>query len=393
LGELGIIHDGAVLIQNGVVQEAGPSRRVENLHAARGAEEINATGRVVMPGFVDSHTHLVSGPSWLDEYEARLAGQKAGFLQVSDLKAAFRSISTSSARRVEAGASATVAAMVRHGTTSVEAKTGFGTNAAGEIKILRVLAKLDRRPLDVFATCLATYRGERPEAAAYLEWFSSNILRKAHRRKLAQFADIECDRQSFNPEEVRQYLRRAAQLGFMLKIHAGQSAQSGCALLAAEFGAVSVDHLDFVGEEELAMLAGSETIATLAPGSTFYLGTRGAPARDLISRGAAVALASDFNPHTSPTCNMQMVVSLACSQLQMTPAEAIAAATINGAYAIHRGARSGSLEPGKDADLIILNASDYREIPYHFGWNQVHLTMKRGITIYREGVVARGPVQ
>jgi len=255
------------------------------------------------------------------------------------------------------------------------------------------LAKLDRRPLDVFATCLATHRGERPDAAAYLEWFSSQILPKAHRRKLAQFADIECDMQSFNPEEVRQYLQRAAQLGFMLKVHAGQSAQSGCALLAAEFGAVSVDHLDYVGEEELVMLAGSETIATLAPGSTYYLGTRGAPARELISRGAAVALASDFNPHTSPTCNMQMVVSLACSQLHMTPAEAIAAATINGAYAIHRGARSGSLEPGKDADLIILNASDYRETPYHFGWNQVHLTMKRGITIYREGVVARGTVQ
>jgi imidazolonepropionase len=393
LRELGLIHDGAVLIQNGVIQEAGPSRRVENLHAARGAEEINATGRVVMPGFVDSHTHLVSGPSWLDDYEARLTGHNAEFVNFSDLKATFRSIQTSSARRVEAGASATVAAMVRHGTTSMEAKTGFGGNASAEIKILRVLAKLDGRPLDVSATCLATHWGEPPDPAAYLEWFCSQFLPKAYRRKLAQFADIECDRQSFSAEEMRQYLQRAARLGFLLKVHAGQSAQAGCAGLATEFGAVSVDHLDRADEGELAMLAGSETIATLVPGSTFYLGIRSAPARELISRGAAVALASGFNPQTSPTCNMQMVVSLACSELRMTPAEAIVAATINGAHAIRRGARAGSLEPGKDADLLILNASDYREIPYHFGWNQVHLTMKRGVTIYREGAVYRAMVE
>jgi imidazolonepropionase len=389
LGELGVIHDGAVLIENGVIQEVGPSRRLENLHVARGAEEINATGRVVMPGFVDSHTHLISGPSWVQEYEARLAGQNAGFLHFPDLKASFRSIQTSSARKVESGAAATMAAMVRHGTTSVEAKSGFGSNASGEIKILRVLKSLDKRPLDVIATCLAEHWGERQESPAYLDWFCTNILPKVSQRKLALFADIDCDHRIFSIEELRNYLRQAARLGFMLKVHAGQSAESGCAGLAAEFGAISADHLDQVGADEMATLAGSQTIATLAPGSTFYLGTRGAPARDLIARGAAVALASDFNPHTSPTCNMQTVISLACSHLNMTPAEAIAAATINGAHAIGCGQRAGSIEPGKDADLIILNSADYREIPYHLGWNQVHLTMKRGITIYREGEVLR----
>jgi imidazolonepropionase len=386
-----MIHDGAVLIQDGVIQEVGPSRRLENLHSARGAQEINATGRVVMPGFVDSHTHLISGPSWLQEYECRLSAQDGDFLYIPDLQATFRSLATSSARKVESVASATVAAMVRHGTTSLEAKSGFGSNAAGEIKILRVLKSLNRRPLDVTATCLAEHWGESQEAEAYLKWFCGNIMPKVSHRKLASFADIDCDHGVFGVEDVRHYLREAARLGFMLKVHAGQSAEPGCARLAAEFGAISVDHLDGVGEEEMALLAGSDTIATLAPGSTFYLGTRGAPARELITRGAAVALASDYNPHTSPTCNMQMVISLACSHLRMTPAEAITAATINGACAIGRGNHAGSIEPGKDADLIILNAADFREIPYHFGWNQVHLTMKRGVTIYREGTVLRPP--
>jgi imidazolonepropionase len=390
LGELGMIHDGALLIQDGVIQEVGPSRRLENLHAARGAEEINATGRVVMPGFVDSHTHLISGPSWVEEYEARQTRQGGQFLHFPDLQATFRSIQTSSARKVESVAAATVAAMVRHGTTSVEAKSGFGPDATGEIKILRVLKNLDKRPLDVIATCLAEHWGDPPDAHAYLQWFCAKILPKVSHRRLARFADIDCDGRAFDQEQLRHYLGEAARLGFKLKVHVGPSAEAACLRAAAELGAVSVDCMDCAGEEDLAALAGSGTIATLAPGSTFYLGARGAPARDLISRGAAVALATDFNPHTSPTCNMQVVISLACSHLRMTPAEAITAATINGAYAVCRADRTGSLEPGKDADLIILNAADYREIPYHFGWNQVHLTMKRGITIYREGAVLRG---
>ena len=389
LGELGLISDGAVLIENGIVQQAGPTRRVENLHDARDAEEINATGRVVMPGFVDSHTHLISGPTWLEEYEARLAGAGASFLSMPDLKATFRSIQMSPAKTLETQAWPAVAAMVRHGTTTVEAKTGFGENATGEMKILRVLAKLDRHPLDITATCLAAYWGEPEGAPPYLEWMESQFLPKVFQRKLARFADIQFDEQMFSVEGARQYLKSAGRLGFQLKVHAGRIEAAPMVRLAVECGAVSADHLEGAGAEEAAMLAQSATIATLAPGSAFYLGTRFAPARELISAGVAVALASDFNPHTSPTCNMQMVVSLACSHLRMTPAEAIVAATINGAHAIGRGARVGSLEPGKDADLIILNASDYRDIPYHFGWNQVHLTMKRGSVIYREGPVAR----
>jgi imidazolonepropionase len=388
--ELGLIQDGAVLIQNGVIKEAGPTRRVENLHAARGAEEINATGRVVMPGFVDSHTHLIGGPSWLEEYEARCAGvASADFLSIPELKAAFRGIQTSSARRLESRAWNTVAAMIRHGTTSLEAKTGFGATITGEMKILRVLSKLNNKPADVMQTCMAVRWTDEQEAAAQVEWFCSQLLPRVHRRKLARFADISCDREAFGMEDARRCLDSARAIGFQLKVHAGPGSPPGLVRLAVERGAVSADHLETADDDDVGALAGSGTIATLAPASSFYQGVSWAPARELIAAGAAVALASDLNSHTSPTCNMQMVISLACSQMQMTPAEAIVASTINGAHAIRRGAEVGSLEPGKHADLIILNASDYRDIPYHVGWNHVHLTMKRGTVIYREGAVTR----
>ena len=389
LSDLGLIHDGAVLIQDGVVLEAGPTRRVESLSAARGAEEINAAGRVVMPGFVDSHTHLVCGPSWLEEYEKRIAGATGDFLHLPDLQATFRSIQSSPVRRLESQAFTTVAAMARHGTTTLEAKTGFGATVTGELKILRVLARLDGRPLDVTPTLLATFWGDPGEAPKHLEWMRSQMLPKVRRRKLARFADLSYDAGLFSLPASRAFLESAGRLGFLLKVHVGNSPQSAAVQLAVEVGAVSADHLENAGADELEMLARSTTIATLLPGWAQYFGRPHAPARDLIARGVAIALATDFNPHTSPTCSMQMVLSLACSQMRMTPAEAIAAATINGAHALRRADEIGSLETGKDADLLLLNASDYREIPYHFGVNHVHMTLKRGTVVYKENEVPR----
>jgi imidazolonepropionase len=265
--------------------------------------------------------------------------------------------------------------MARHGTTTVEAKSGYGLDEVAECKMLRVMARLGVVP---------TYLGAHVPppgvpSGEYVGWMCRRMLPLVARRGLARFADVYCDVGAFALDEARFYLECAANSGLGLKVHADQFRRTGAAILAVETGAASADHLEAAGDAEIAALAGSETVATLLPGSVFHLALRSyAPARALIEAGAAVALATDFNPGTSPTYNMQMVLSLACTEMRMTPAEAISAATVNGAHALRLGARVGSLEAGKDADLIVLALSDYREIPYYFGTNNVRATMIRG---------------
>jgi imidazolonepropionase len=387
LRDLGIVSKGAVLIKDGVILEAGPARRIEKLPAARRAREIDAAGRVVMPGFVDSHTHLVFGKPRLVDYEMRLAG--ANYAEIAaaggGILSSVAAVRAMSAAQLEAQARASLAAMALHGTTTLEAKSGYALDEINELKTLRLLAKLNGAPLDIVPTYLGAhiappeYRG-RPDA--YIDWIAAQMLPMIHRRKLARFVDIYCDDGAFTIDQSRRYLQQARRLGFGLKIHAEQFARTGAARLAVELEAASADHLEQAGEEDIRALAQSNTIATLLPGSVFHLGLSAyAPARALIEAGAAVALATDFNPGTSPTFSMQMILSLACTEMRMSPAEAITAATINGAHALGRADRLGSLEPAKQADLLILNVEDYRELPYYFGANNVHLTIKRGVTL------------
>ncbi|HUE24897.1 MAG TPA: imidazolonepropionase [Bryobacteraceae bacterium] len=382
LGELGIVPSGAVLIKDGLIVDAGPARRVEKLPAARRAREVDAAGRVVMPGFVDSHTHLVFGRPRLVDYEMRLAG--ASYAEIAaaggGILSSVAAVRGMSAAQLEAQARDSLAAMIRHGTTTVEAKSGYALDEAGELKTLRVLAKLNGDPLDIVPTYLGAhipppeYRGK---ADAYIDWMAAEMLPQIRRRKLARFVDIYCDDSAFTLDQSRRYLDCARRLGFGLKIHAEQFARTGAARLAVELDAASADHLEQAGEEDIRALAQSNTIATLLPGSVFHLGLRTyAPARALIEAGAAVALATDFNPGTSPTYSMQMALSLACTEMRMSPAEAIAAATINGAHALRMADRKGSLEPGKDGDVLILNVQDYRELPYYFGANNVYMTIQ-----------------
>lgn len=381
LGDLGLVKSGSVLVRGGVVLAAGPSRTVDRLPEARKAREIDASGKIVMPGFVDSHTHLVFGTPRLVDYEMRLAGATYAEIAAAGggILSSVRAVRRMSAAALESQARGFLAAMARHGTTTVEAKSGYGLDDATEIKMLRVAGRIEG--------VVPTYLGPHvppPEMPAdhYIAWVSAEMLPAVARRKLARFADIYCDAGAFSLQHARHYLRRAAELGLGLKIHADQFERTGAALLAAELGAVSADHLEQAGEDDAAALARSDTIAVLLPGSVFHLGLRRyAPARTLIDAGVAVALASDFNPGTSPTYSMQMVLSLACTEMRMTPAEAISAATINGAHAVCAAARAGSLEPGKQADLIVLDVSDYREIPYYFGTNNVRTTMIRGEVI------------
>ncbi|MCS6953676.1 MAG: imidazolonepropionase [Bryobacterales bacterium] len=393
LQDVGLVADGALLIRDGRIVDAGPARRVENLAAARQAEELDASGRVVMPGFVDCHTHLVCGPPRLADYEMRLAGAS-----YHDIAAAgggilwsVKAVRATSSRRLLHQARQSVAWFVRHGTTTIEAKTGYGLDRTGEMKTLRVLAALQGQPLDIVPTYLGAH-AVPPEfegrAEDYIDWMCAEMLPRIRRRRLARFVDVYCDRGAFSLDEARRYLEAARRMGFALKVHAEQFSRTGAARLAVELGAMSADHLEQVDASDIAALAQSRTVAVLLPGSVFHLGLdRYAPARALIDQGAAVALATDFNPGTSPTCSMPMVIALACAHMRMSPAEAIAAATINAACAIGSADQVGSLEPGKAADLIILDVPDYREIPYHFGVNLVALTMKRGQILYRQGEI------
>jgi imidazolonepropionase len=382
LRDLGIVPNGAVLIKDRIIVDAGPARRIEKLPEARRAREIDASGRVAMPGFVDSHTHLVFGRPRLVDYEMRLAG--ASYAEIAaaggGIQSSVKAVRGMSAAELETQARASLDAMARHGTTTVEAKSGYALDRAGEIKTLRLLAKLNGDPLDIVPTYLGAhipppeYRG-KPEA--YIDWMIAEMMPLIRRRKLARFVDVYCDDGAFTLDQSHRYLEHARRLGFGLKIHAEQFASTGAARLAVELGATSVDHLEHASADDIRALAQSNTIATLLPGSVFHLGLRTyAPARALIEAGAAVALATDFNPGTSPTYSMQMVLSLACTEMRMSPAEAISAATINGAHAVGLAATVGSLEPGKQADLLILNVSDYRELPYYFGANNVHMTIK-----------------
>ena len=379
LDDLGIIHDGSLLIRDGLVEEVGTTRRIENLASARGAMEINAAGRVVMPGFVDCHTHLAF-PPW--------GGPDP------DEHSAARLVCSNTHQRLEAHVRAHIEAMARHGTTTVEAKTGSGADESAEIKILRVLSALKRDPLDVVSTFLLHLppdeSGEEARRQA-IESVLAELLPKIRRRRLARFADLVWDREGASPECFARYLRRARGLGFACKVHADGRSPAAAIATAVEHLAVSVDHLEQATAADVLPLGGCPTMVTLLPGVSFHTGGCYAPARALIDSGAALARATNFNPSHTPTLSMQTVVALACLRMGLTAAEAISATTINGAHALGCADRVGSLEPGKSADLVLLDVSDYREIARQFGVNLVRLTMKRGRLICKAGEVARRP--
>jgi imidazolonepropionase len=380
LNELGVIPHGAMLIRDGVVEEVGPAVRVENLTAARGAMEISAVGRVVMPGFVDSHTHLMFPPP-CPAGEPRREHQSAVKLLL-----------TMTGQRLAWRGRTYLEAMARHGTTTVEAKTGCGPHESAETKVLRALAALQGKPLDVLATSLLRFpraREDSPEAdGAAAEWMCAELMPKIRRRRLARFADLEWDPQPWRQELFRRLLVTARELGFGCKVHAADAMPAPAVRLAVEQQAVSIDHLEHIGLAEVEALAYSQTVATLLPLASFPSG-RYAPARALIDAGAAVAIATNFNPCDTPSLNMQTAISLACLTMRMSPAEAISAATVNAAQAIGCADR-GLLAYGKLADVLVLNAGDYRDLPEQLGANLVHLTIKRGKVVYQEGEVAEG---
>jgi len=342
-----------------------------------------------MPGFVDSHTHLVFAGSRVNDYDLRLRGKtyeeiaRAG----GGIQSSAQKVRKASVHSLAQQAREFLNEFAAHGTTTVEVKTGYGLDLAQELKILRVIQLLQRESgLDLAPTLLAlhalpaSFRGRR---AQYVETVVERLVPSVARRKLAEFIDCFCDCGAFSVEDCRRVLDAGRQWGLVPRIHAEQLTHTGAARLGIELGAASADHLDKLTAADIRALARSNVVATLLPGANFHLGLKSyPPARKLIAAGAAVALATDFNPGTSPTLNMQFIISLACAQMRMTPAEAIAAATVNGAFALRRADRVGSLEAGRQADLIVLDVDDYREIPYYFAVNHCLMTVKRGRIIY-----------
>ena len=385
LNNLGLIEDGAVLVVNGIISSVGPSRRVENLAEAREAVVINATGRVVMPGFIDSHTHLISGPAQLEE------ARPQGLTDVQQIMAVIRAVRSAPARSLEFQARRILQAAARHGTTTLEGKSGYGLDDSSELKILRVLSEIDQNPINVVSSYLGAHITP-PEfnqnREAYLEWVRSTFLPKVASRKLARFADVLCSPFGFSVDAARGYLQAARRLGLIPEVHAERTAHSGGVRLAVEMEAASADGLNYATAGDADLLARSSVIATVLP-ADFLQGAadRPAPARLLIDQGAALAIASGFHQGKMPGYNMQNIISIACKHMKLSTAEAISAATINAAHAIRSDGRCGSLQFGKDADLIILNVADYREISYYSGVNLVSTTMRRGEVIYKEAEV------
>ncbi len=392
LSNLGLIEDGALLVRDGLIAAVGTRAEVEKLAEARAAEKLDLGRRVALPGFVDSHTHLIHAASRAEEYELKIAG--ASYEEIArkggGILNSVKKLRAATSEALKKRALAALKQFAAYGTTTVEAKSGYGLDVTSELKILRLHKELAaEQPLEIVSTFLgahvvpAEYRGKADGAERYIELMERNMLPEIGENRLAEFCDVFCDRGAFTVEQSKRVLQAGRQWGLAPRLHAEQLSRTGAARLAILMRAASCDHLEKVNRADIAALGKSETVATLLPGCDFHLGLKHyAPARALIEAGAIVSLATDYNPGTSPTMSMPMILSLACTQLRMMPAEAIAAATINAAYALRREKTIGSLEVGKQADLAVFEVAEYREIPYYFGVNHCWMTVKRGRVIH-----------
>lgn len=386
--DLPVVEDAAVAIDDGRIVAAGPRAEVLAAHAGRAVR--SAGGKVVLPGFVDPHTHLPWVGSREREFEQKLAGvsyaeiAKAG----GGIRATTRATRGASLDAIVAAARPRLRRMLAHGTTTAEAKSGYGLDLETEARQLEAIAVLDReQPIDLVATNLAAHEIPdewRHDRAGWVRKLTDEVLPALRPR--AEFVDVFCEAHVFTVDESRAILGRARELGYKLKVHADELEPTGGAELAVELGATSADHLACTGDAGVAALAGSDTVAVLLPGTSFYLRLkRHAPGRRFVDAGVAVALATDCNPGSSLTESMPMIVTLACLNLGLTPAEALTAATINAAHAIDRAHDRGSIEPGKRADLVVWDAPSWRYLPSHFGVSLVDTVFKDGRVVYEGG--------
>ena len=388
LSDLGVIEDAAVLCLGGKIVSVGKTKDAlrdpwVKKHRKQ-ITEIDCRGCVVLPGFVDSHTHPVFTTPRLIDFEKRIVG--ASYEEIAEAGGGIRSsiegVRKATKPALTAKLLATFHVMAAHGTTTVEAKSGYGLDFASEVKSLEAIRAAARQwPGTVVPTFLGAHtvpQEFRENRQAYVDAVCDQMMPAIAKRKLAQFADVFCDRGAFTAQESERIFRAASDNGFALRAHMGQLTETRIEPFL-RFKPASLDHMDYVNEADFPALAASDTVATFVPGANYFLGLSRYPnARRFIEAGVAVALATDYNPGSSPTLSMPMAMSLACTHMKMSPAEAIAAATINAAYGLRLADRKGSLEPGKDADLAVFDITDYRELPYWFGIDHCRLTLLNG---------------
>ena len=387
---LGIIRHGAVAIKKGRIFWIGRTEELsQKFSLNRDGREIDATGKVVMPGLIDAHTHLIFAGSRENEFEQRIQGlsyqeiaeRGGGILSTVEAtrKASFDELFSLGKKRLDR--------MLRKGVTTLEAKSGYGLSLQDELKILKVMKSLqESHPIDIIPTFLGAHtlpQEYRNDRANYLGLLTEEMIPQVAQERLAEFCDVFCEEKAFTVEESKKILETGKRYGLKPKIHADQLSPGGGAELAAEVNAYSADHLEYVSQDGIQKMAEKGVTAVLLPGASFFLSMKKyPPARDLIEQGVSVSLATDLNPGSSMMESLPIIMTMGCAMYKLLPKEVIQATTIHAARSIGREKEIGSLEVGKEADILLLDVPNFRCLPYHFGVDHVELVIKRGEIVY-----------
>ena len=381
--DLGIFEHAAVRITDGAIERIGSSEELSG-ETSGDIDVLDVNGRIAIPGFVDAHTHACFTGS--RDHEFALRSQGASYQDIAaqggGILSTMKSVRAATRKDLKRATDRHLDAMLRYGTTTAEVKTGYGLNMESEVAMLDAIQDVKKEHfVDVVPTFLPAH-AVPPEfqgyTAGYIRLITEKMIPYAGKRNLARYCDVFCENGYFSTDEARDILTAAKHNGMQLKMHAGELSDIGGTELAVELGAVSVDHLEHVSEQGIEALRSSTTIAVLLPGVSFFLNHQYAPARTLIDAGIPVAIASDFNPGSCMSFSMPLMMTIACTHMQMTPEEALTASTLNAAAAVGMSDRVGSIEIGKKADIVILDIPNYRYIPYYFGVNHVWRVIKNG---------------